>query len=162
MNAVINGTVSIGMCSRDVKKEEKAKLGDYKEYLVSKDCLAFAVNKDNPLAQVDNLTREDVVKIYSGEAKTFTDLRSNLPAKPILVQMRDMAGGSTEMVQKLILKDKTFTPSALQVPSQGANLKKLGNQHLRSCVHLFRDCAAKRQAESLQVPRGLSPRTKMP
>jgi phosphate transport system substrate-binding protein len=36
-----------------------------------------------------------------------------------------MAGGSTELLQSLILKDKTFTPDAIQVPSQGANLKKL-------------------------------------
>jgi len=125
VNASINGTVDIGMCSRDIKEAEKTKLGDYKEYLVSKDCLAFAVNKDNPLAKLDNLTAADIVKIYSGEAKTFRDVRSNLPPRPILVLMRDMAGGSTEMVQQLILKEKTFSSQAIQVPSQGANLKKV-------------------------------------
>ena len=125
VNASINGTVDIGMCSRDLKEAEKTKLGDYKEYLVSKDCLAFAVNKDNPLAKLDNLTAADIVKIYSGEAKTFRDVRPNLPPKPILVLMRDMAGGSTEMVQQLILKEKTFSSQAIQVPSQGANLKKV-------------------------------------
>ena len=65
------------------------------------------------------------MKIYSGEAKTYQDVRPNLPAKPILILMRDMAGGSTEMVQQLILKDKTFSSQAIQVPSQGANLKKV-------------------------------------
>ena len=125
VNSAINGTVDIGMCSRDIKEAEKTKLGDYKEYLVSKDCLAFAVNRDNPLAKLDNLTAADIVKIYSGEAKTFRDVRPNLPPKPILVLMRDMAGGSTEMVQQLILKEKTFSSQAIQVPSQGANLKKV-------------------------------------
>jgi phosphate transport system substrate-binding protein len=125
VNASINATVDIGMCSRDLKEAEKTKLGDYKEYLVSKDCLAFAVNKDNPLAKLDNLTAADIVKIYSGEAKTFRDVRPNLSSKPILVLMRDMAGGSTEMVQQLILKEKTFSSQAIQVPSQGANLKKV-------------------------------------
>ena len=125
VNAAINGTVDIGMCSRDLKEAEKTKLGDYKEYLVSKDCLAFAVNKDNPLAKLDNLSAADIVKIYSGEARTFRDVRPNLPSKPILVLMRDMAGGSTEMVQQLILKEKTFSSQAIQVPSQGANLKKV-------------------------------------
>jgi len=91
VNSSINGTVDIGMCSRDIKESEKKKLGDYKEYLVSKDCLAFAVKKDNPLAKLDSLTAADIVKIYSGEAKTFRDVRPNLPAKPILVMMRDMA-----------------------------------------------------------------------
>ena len=124
VNATIGGTVEIGMSSRDLKDTEKEKLGDYKEFLVSKDCIAFAVNKKGPLARLDNLTKGDVIKIYSGEAKTFKDVRSDLPAKPIVVLMRDMAGGSTEMLQGMVLKDKTFSPSAIQVPSQGANLKK--------------------------------------
>ena len=42
VNAAINGTVDIGMASRDIKSKEKTKLGDHQEYLVSKDCLAFA------------------------------------------------------------------------------------------------------------------------
>jgi phosphate transport system substrate-binding protein len=125
VNSTLNGTVDIGMSSRDLKDVEKTKLGDFKEYLVSKDCVAFAVKKDNPLAILDNLSAADVVKIYSGEAKTFQDVRPDLPAKPILVLMRDMAGGSTEMVQQLVLKEKTFSPHAIQVPSQGANLKKV-------------------------------------
>jgi phosphate transport system substrate-binding protein len=125
VNAAIGGTVDIGMSSRDLKDAEKAKLGEYKEVLISKDCIAFAVNKKGPLAKLDNLTKADVVKIYSGEAKTFKDVRSDLPAKPIVVLMRDMAGGSTEMLQGMILKDKSFTSSAIQVPSQGANMKKV-------------------------------------
>jgi phosphate transport system substrate-binding protein len=125
VNATIGGTVDIGMSSRDLKDAEKTKLGDYKEVLISKDCIAFAVNKKNPLAKLDNLTKADVVKIYSGEAKTFKDVRSDLPAKPIVVLMRDMAGGSTEMLQGMVLKDKSFVSSAIQVPSQGANLKKV-------------------------------------
>lgn len=125
VNAAIGGTVDIGMSSRDLKDAEKTKLGEYKEVLISKDCIAFAVNKKGPLAKLDNLTKADVVKIYSGEAKTFKDVRSDLPAKPIVVLMRDMAGGSTEMLQGMILKDKSFTSSAIQVPSQGANMKKV-------------------------------------
>ncbi|RPI76837.1 MAG: phosphate ABC transporter substrate-binding protein [Desulfobacteraceae bacterium] len=125
INAAINHTVEIGMSSRDLKAEEKTKLGDYREFLVSKDCLAFAVNKKNPLAKLDNLTAQDIVKIYSGEAKNYSDVRKDLGAKPILVQMRDMAGGSTEMIKTMIMKNANFTPHAVQVPSQGANLKKV-------------------------------------
>jgi phosphate transport system substrate-binding protein len=125
VNAAIGGTVDIGMSSRDLKDEEKTKLGEHKQFLVSKDCIAFAVNRNNPLAKLDNLTKADVVKIFSGEAKTFQDVRADLPAKPILVLMRDMAGGSTEMLQKMVLKDKTFSTAAIQVPSQGANMRKV-------------------------------------
>ena len=125
VNAAIGGTVDIGMSSRDLKDEEKTKLGDHKTVLVSKDCIAFAVNRKSPFAKLDNLTKADVIKIFSGEAKTFKDVRPDLPAKPIVVLMRDMAGGSTEMLQGMVLKEKSFSPSALQVPSQGVNMKKV-------------------------------------
>ena len=125
IKAATDGTVNIGMSSRDLKDTEKAQLGQHKEVLISKDCLAFAVNKKNPLSKIDNLTREKIAQIFSGEAKTFKDIDPSLPNKPILVQMRDAAGGSTEIVKTMILKEKNFTPNAIQVPSQGANLKKL-------------------------------------
>jgi len=125
IKAATDGTVNIGMSSRDLKNTEKAQLGQHKEVLISKDCLAFAVNKENPLSKIDNLTREKIAQIFSGEAKTFKDIDPSLPNKPILVQMRDAAGGSTEIVKTMILKEKNFTPNAIQVPSQGANLKKL-------------------------------------
>jgi phosphate transport system substrate-binding protein len=125
IKAVMDGTVNIGMSSRDLKDAEKAQLGPYKEFLVSKDCLAFAVNKKNPLAKIDNFNRADIARIFSGEAKTFKDVAPSLPNKPILIQMRDAAGGSTEIVKTMILKEKNFSQNAIQVPSQGANLKKL-------------------------------------
>ncbi len=56
---------------------------------------------------------------------TWDKVDPSLPSKPILVQMRDAAGGSTEILQKEILREKTFAPDAIQVPSQGANIKKL-------------------------------------
>jgi len=125
IKSAIDGTVQIGMSSRDINEKERAQLSTHKAVLISKDCLAFAVNKKNPLAKLNNLSQKDVVRIFSGEAAYFSDIDSSLPKKPILVQMRDAAGGSTEMLQKEILKDKTFTQKAIQVPSQGANIKKL-------------------------------------
>jgi len=125
IKSAIDGTVQIGMSSRDVSEKEKTQLSKHKEVLISKDCLAFAVNKKNPLAKLNNLSQKDVVRIFSGEAAYFSDIDKSLPKKQILVQMRDAAGGSTEMLQKEILKEKTFTQKAIQVPSQGANIKKL-------------------------------------
>ena len=125
VKSVVDSTNHIGMSSRNITEKEKTQLGKYREYLISKDCIAFAVNKKNPLAKKDNLTMDEVARIFTGEAKTFYDIDRSLPKKPILVQMRDVAGGSTEIMQHEVLRDKKFTPSAVQVPSQGANLKKL-------------------------------------
>ena len=41
----------LACASRDIKSKEKTKLGDHQEFLVSKDCLALAVHKDNPMAE---------------------------------------------------------------------------------------------------------------
>jgi phosphate transport system substrate-binding protein len=125
IKAATDGTVNIGIASRNLKAKEKAQLGRHEEYLISKDCLAFAVNKKNPLAKLDNVTRSEMARIYSGEAKTFKDIDPSLPARPILVEMRDAAGGSTAIVKKKVLQTKNFTPHAVQVPSQGAGLKML-------------------------------------
>ena len=125
VKAASDGTVEIGMSSRPLKDEEKQKLGAHQEVLLSRDAVAFAASVKSPLVKRGNLSRQDVVRIFSGEAKTFRDLDPSLPNKPILVQMRDAAGGSTEILQKEVLGERTFAADAIQVPSQGANIKKL-------------------------------------
>jgi phosphate transport system substrate-binding protein len=131
VKAAVDGTAHIGMSSRPLKAEEMEKLGAHEEILLSRDAVAFAVQKQSPLARKAGLTSAEVVKILTGDARTFRDVDPSLPAKPIVVQMRDAAGGSTEVVQTQLLKDRAFTPTAIQVPSQGANLRKLeGNPAL--------------------------------
>jgi phosphate transport system substrate-binding protein len=125
IKSAMDGSAHIGTSSRYLKDEEKQKLGDHQQFLLSMDCVAFASHKESALSKAKNdLTRAEVVKILSGEAKTWKDVDPALPADPIVLLMRDAAGGSTEILQKMILKEKTFSPHAIQVPSQGANIKK--------------------------------------
>src|ERR1700690_1713002 len=44
VRSVLDGTNQIGMSSRDIEDKEKAQLGRRQEILISKDCIAFAVN----------------------------------------------------------------------------------------------------------------------
>jgi phosphate transport system substrate-binding protein len=126
ISSAMSGTFDIGLSSRPLKKEEEKKLGEHKQFLISQDCLAFASNINSPLAKAtDNLTRDMIIKIVSGEAQTWKDVRSDLPAIPIVLILRDVAGGSSEMMKQMILGDSGFSPKAIQVPSQGANLKRL-------------------------------------
>ena len=126
ITSTINGAFDIGLTSRPLKEEEEKRLGEHNQYLISQDCLAFAANANSPLAKaVDNITRDMVVKIVSGEAQTWQDVRSDLPAAPIVLILRDVASGSSEMVKQMVLGDKGFSAGGIQVPSQGANLKRL-------------------------------------
>ena len=131
IKSAMNGAFDIGCSSRPLKPDEEAKLGNHHQYLLSKDCLAFVANGNSPLAKATgNLTREVAARIVSGEARTWKDVRADLPATPIVNVIRDAASGSSEMVKQLVLGDRDFSPEAIQVASQGANIKKLeGNDN---------------------------------
>ena len=126
VRSAINGTVHIGMASRNLKEKEIKILGDHKLYLVGKDAVVFAANKNNPLAsKISNLRFEDVRRLFSGEAATYKDMDASLPSDKVVLFVRDAGAGSAEMLQKLIMGKATVSSGALQLPSQGALLKKL-------------------------------------
>lgn len=69
MQAVINGTADIGMASRDLKDSEKADL----------DYMAIAIDGiaviNNPVNTIDNLSLEDVTKIFIGEITRWSHIK---------------------------------------------------------------------------------------
>jgi len=126
IKAAANGTLDVGMSSRDINDNEKKMLGVYRSDLVGKDALAFAVQVNNPLAKVKrNLTSEDVRKIFSGQYRTYRDIDASLPAQEIVLLVRDPGSGVAELLQQEVMGKLQVTPNALQMPSQGALLKKL-------------------------------------
>jgi phosphate transport system substrate-binding protein len=126
VKSAINGTVHIGMASRNLKAKEVKALGEHKLYLIGKDAVVFAANKNNVLAvKSPNFEFADVKKLFSGKAKTYKNMDASLSPKEIVLFVRDAGAGSAEMLQKLIMGKSQISPSALQLPSQGALLKKL-------------------------------------
>jgi phosphate transport system substrate-binding protein len=126
IKSAINGTLDIGMASRELKDSEKDALGVHQAYLVGKDAVAIAVQVDNPLAKLkQNLTSDELRKIFSGEYRTYRDINGSLPAQEIVLLVRDAGAGSTEILQDKIMGKAQVAPNALQMPSQGALLKKL-------------------------------------
>lgn len=69
VNMAAEGTVDIGMASRDLKDEEKD-LG-LTATVIARDGIAVIVNKDN---DVDELTSDQVKAVYTGETTTWEDL----------------------------------------------------------------------------------------
>lgn len=120
VKAVVDGTSTFGMVSRKVKDEEKKKIKDYKEYKLGIDALTIAINPENPAAKkFDNLTKEQIVNIFSGKYKKWSDLDKSLPNTDIVVITRDINGGAHEVFQKNIMGDTNVRSDAIQASSMG-------------------------------------------
>ena len=99
VKAVLDNVANFGMLAREVKDKEKEKVKDYKEYNLGLDALTLAVNPKNNViaAKQGNLTKEEIVKIFSGEYKKWSDVDPSLPQEDIVVVTRDLSGGAHEV-----------------------------------------------------------------
>ncbi|MBM3544103.1 MAG: hypothetical protein FJX44_06320 [Alphaproteobacteria bacterium] len=126
VKSATNGIVDIGMVSRDLKDKEKDALGKYEAVLVGKDAVAIATKTNNPLAKLrKDLSTDEVRKLFSGTYKTYKDFDPSLPDQEIVLLVRDASAGSAEIFQDKIMGETQVSPGALQMPSQGALVKKL-------------------------------------
>lgn len=99
ITAVTEGTIDIGNASRELKAEEAAKL---EAHVVALDGIAVALNPGN---QVDDLSVEQLAKIYTGEIKNWKEV--NGTDKAIVVIGRDSASGTREAFETLVgVKEK--------------------------------------------------------
>ena len=126
IRSAINGTVQIGLASRNLKEKEKKILGQHTTFLVGKDAVVIAANRDNPISSVkEAFTSIELAEIFSGNKRLYSEINASLPDQQIVLLVRDSGAGSAEMFQDLIMKDLNVSADALQLPSQGALLKKL-------------------------------------
>lgn len=121
MKSAVDGTFDFGMVSKDLKDEEKAQFADGTIVQLGSDVLDIAVNPANPVTKVKpDLTTEEIKAIFAGEIKTWQQLESSLPDRPIVVAVRDLGGGASEVFDKAVMKGTPISPEALQIPSMGA------------------------------------------
>ena len=71
MSAAIEGICDIGMASRELKDSELAE--GLIPTTIAMDGIAIIINKDN---SVDEITSEQVMKIYTGEITSWADIKS--------------------------------------------------------------------------------------
>lgn len=118
--AMIDGTADFGMVAREVKKEEKEAIRDEKEFKIGIDALTIAVNPQNPVTSTQNdLSKDQIIKLFSGEYKKWNDLDPTLPNEDIVVITRDLNGGAHEVFQQKIMGDVDVTPNSIQASSMG-------------------------------------------
>lgn len=126
VKAKSEGTTDFGMIARDVKDSDKESIEDMREYFVGIDALTLAVHPNNQLLQIkDDLTTEEIIKIFSGEYANWSDLDSSLPNEEIIVVTRDIGGGAHEVFQNKIMGDAEVKADAIQAPSMGALVTKI-------------------------------------
>lgn len=126
VKSIIDKTSDFGMVSRTVKDSEKEQLTELKEFKLGIDALTLGVNPNNPILSIkDDLSKDEIVKIFSGEYRTWKDLDSSLPDKEIIVITRDIGGGAHEVFQSKIMGDVDVKADAIQAPSMGALVTKI-------------------------------------
>lgn len=103
----ISGNTDFSNASRPIKDEEKKKLEDkgikYNEFEVAKDGVTIAVNKENDF--VNELTKEQLKDIYSGEAKSWKDVNPEWPDKEIKSFSPDQSHGTYDFFTEEVMDD---------------------------------------------------------
>jgi phosphate transport system substrate-binding protein len=120
--ALINGTIDMANASRAIKPEEieTAKASGFEpiEFIVASDAIAVIVNPENP---IDELTLEQVSKIYKGEIKNWRDLGGE--DRPIVRLSRETNSGTHVYFLETVIRlgektDKSiFSADTLLLPS---------------------------------------------
>jgi phosphate transport system substrate-binding protein len=126
VKAVLDKTGDFGMLAREIKASERDQIKDLKEYKLGIDALTIAVNPENPILKIkDNLTKDEIKNIFSGEIKNWNQLDPSLPDAEIVVVIRDLSGGAHEVFQSKIMGETKVREDAIQSPSMGALAAKV-------------------------------------
>ena len=107
-----------------VVEEMKNEHFEYEMTPIATDALIFVVNSSNP---VDNLTTEQLQKIYSGEITNWKEVGGNDEA--ILAFQRNADAGSQTLMNKLVMGDIPFAeaPKDVIVGSMGELMESVKN-----------------------------------
>lgn len=126
VKGLMNGTIDVGLVSRDLRESEIKTLGGPVMHVFARDAVAIATSTANPLAKTkQDFTVAELVTIFSGQARELSNIDSRLPAKGVVLLTRDASGGVTEIFQERVMKKERLAATRLQFPSTAALIKKL-------------------------------------
>ena len=122
ITSLINGTVDIANASRAIKQEEieaaEANGIEPVEHVIARDAIAVIVNPQNP---VDELTLDQISRIYKGEITNWQEVGGE--NRPIVRLSRETNSGTHVYFLEAVVRlgnsnDKTiFSPLTLLLPS---------------------------------------------
>ncbi len=121
VRSTLDGTFDIGLVARDLREQEETDLAEGRVLKLASDVLTIAVNPNNPLTSVKtDLTRDEIRDIFSGAIKTWNQLDASLPNTPIVLAIRDLGGGASEIFDAAVMHGTPVSDEAQQMPSMGA------------------------------------------
>ena len=112
IQALANGMAEIGMCSRELNKEEAKK---FTPITIARDGLAIVVHPSNP---INGLTRGQIRDIFSGLVTNWRQVGG--PDAPIWPITREEGSGTREAFEKLVMGDREIARRALTQESNGS------------------------------------------
>ena len=119
IESVLAGSVDIGNSSRNLKDEEKS--AGAVENIVAIDGIAVAVDPKNT---VTDLTKDQLISIYTGEVKNWSDLGGE--NMPIVVVGREAGSGTRGAFEEILgIEDKCVYANELD--STGAVMAKVAS-----------------------------------
>lgn len=126
VTGLMNGTIDVGLVSRDLRDSEIKTLGGPVVQVFARDAVAIATSTASPLAKSrQEFTTAELVTIFSGQTAQFSQIDNRLPAKSVVLLTRDASGGVTEIFQERVMKKERLAASRLQFPSTAALIRKL-------------------------------------
>jgi len=110
------GTVDIGMASREVKDSEMTEFPSLVIHTIARDGIAIAVH---PGVTVDGLTVEQVRDIFSGAIANWSEVGG--PDKAIVVVSREEGSGTRGAFEEMVMgEEAVIVDTAILQPSNGA------------------------------------------
>ncbi len=119
IEAVMTGTADIGNSSRELKESEKEQ--GVVENIVAIDGIAVVVDKNN---SVEDLTKEELTKIYKGEIKNWSELGG---VDSSIVVIGREAGSGTRGAFEEILEAEGMCQYSNETDSTGAVIAKVSS-----------------------------------
>jgi phosphate transport system substrate-binding protein len=110
------GTVDIGMASREIKDSEKDEFPNMVIHTIARDGIAIVVN---PGVGVDGLTKDQVRDIFSGATTNWSEVGG--PDKAIVVVSREEGSGTRGAFEEMVMgEEAVIVDTAILQPSNGA------------------------------------------
>ncbi len=119
LTALMENTTDIAMSSRPIKMEEKMQMKkknmDAKEVIIAYDALSIIVNPSNT---VNQLTREQIEKIFTGDIKNWKEVGGK--DMKIVALSRESSSGTYEFFKEHVMNKKNYATNVLAMPATGA------------------------------------------